>query len=56
MSEPHRANNTRFLGLFILVDDAQAAFIAQLHDALGQVIITDPAAELTVKNVNGHLS
>ncbi len=37
------------------MDNTQAVFFTQVDDALGQVGITDAAAELAVEDVDGYL-
>ena len=55
-AESERADDPRLLRLFLLMDDAQPAFLAQLDDALGEVFVTDAVAKLPVQEIDGELS
>ena len=52
LGQPKGADDLRLLGFILFVDDAQPAFLAQLDDAGGQILIADTAPELAVERVD----
>ena len=53
--QTERADNSGFVRLFLLVDDAQAVVISQSHDEFGQLFVRNAGAKLAVQGVSRGL-